>query len=502
MKIIKFCLLLFCLTYLIGCSQVKLKDSWSSNTTKVFNVQNNGLLAETPPPQIIKKLNQQLEQHQPQVQIIFPQPEQILKQTNINIQLEVKDLPIFQDEKSKLGNHVNLILDNEPLKQIYDLTSPVILKDIAPGTHTIRAFAVRPWEESFKNEGAYAQATFSVLTETNNNAPDNNLPLLTYNSPTETYGAEPFLLDFYLTNAPLHSVAQKNPQLRDWMIKATVNGESFYLENWQPIYLKGLNKGENWIQLELVDQEGKSIENVFNNTVRVINYRPETTDILSQIFADKISIEDVKSIIEPTYYIQPVGEPEVIEPSVELEETSSLEKPTISEEATPTEATSVETKTEDEVIPIEKDRESELVPELDSPELVDQTQAESVTIPTPEAIKEAEEKSQIVELAEDNPEESTEISTLIESNPNQETIMITEEDSSGSETVAEVEISRSESVEKTDNEINEIAINLPSAETKTVPNANEENNPAWWKKLLVSLRQKLEDLVKLLPNKA
>ena len=98
---------------------------------------------------------------------------------------------------------MNLIVDNEPFQAIYNIDRPITIKNLAPGSHTIRAFAVTPWGESFKNEGAYAQTTFNVLTETNDNRPDFSRPLLTYNSPTGTYGAEPLLLDFYLTNAPL-----------------------------------------------------------------------------------------------------------------------------------------------------------------------------------------------------------------------------------------------------------------------------------------------------------
>jgi len=88
-----------------------------------------------------------------------------------------------------------------------------------------------PWQESFKNDGAFAETTFHILTKTGKNAPDNNLPLLTYSSPQGIYGAEPILLDFYLSNAPLRlsNTANGDNNLQDWRIRVTVNGESFHL---------------------------------------------------------------------------------------------------------------------------------------------------------------------------------------------------------------------------------------------------------------------------------
>ena len=117
---------------------------------------------------------------------------------------------------------------------------------------------MRPWGESFKNEAAFAQTTFHVFAKTGANAPDPAQPLLTYSEPQGTYGAEPILLDFYLTNAPLHMIAQESSEddLADWRVRCTVNGQSFLFEQWQPIYLKGFKPGQNWVQLTLVDEQG------------------------------------------------------------------------------------------------------------------------------------------------------------------------------------------------------------------------------------------------------
>lgn len=271
-----------------------------------------GKLKEVSPPVVITELNKSLQKYQPQVKIISPKIDQNFDETSIKVQLKVEDYPLFKNEEKQMGNHLHLILDNEPYRPIYNLDQPIILENLTPGTHTLRVFPVKPWHESFKNNGAYAQTTFHILTKSEDNNPDPNLPLLTYSRPTGTYGAEPIMLDFYLTNTPLHLVAQENPQdqVKDWRIKVTINGQTFLLDSWQPIYLTGFNKGNNWVKLEYIDESGNEVKNVFNNTVRLINYQPNGQDTLSQMLRGDVTLEQVKDIVDPSY-IAPVIQPEI-----------------------------------------------------------------------------------------------------------------------------------------------------------------------------------------------
>lgn len=271
-----------------------------------------GKLKEVSPPVVITELNKSLQKYQPQVKIISPKIDQNFDETSIKVQLKVEDYPLFKNEEKQMGNHLHLILDNEPYRSIYNLDQPIILENLTPGTHTLRVFPVKPWHESFKNNGAYAQTTFHILTKSEDNNPDPNLPLLTYSRPTGTYGAEPIMLDFYLTNTPLHLVAQENPQdqVTDWRIKVTINGQTFLLDSWQPIYLTGFNKGNNWVKLEYIDESGNEVKNVFNNTVRLINYQPNGQDTLSQMLRGDVTLEQVKDIVDPSY-IAPVIQPEI-----------------------------------------------------------------------------------------------------------------------------------------------------------------------------------------------
>ena len=322
----------------------------------------SGTFSETAPPNVIQALRPSLEGYQPQVSILSPQVDEILQDNIVKVKLQVKDLPIFKDPQWQLGPHLHLILDNQPYIAVYDVNQPVVLSDLSPGTHTLRVFASRPWHESFKNEGAYTQTTFHVLTKTEENNPDSKLPLLTYSRPNGGYGAEPIMLDFYLTNAPLHSLAETNPEdtMSNWRIRSTVNGESFILDRWQPIYLKGFKPGKTWVKLEFLDNQGQPVKNAFNTSIRLINYQPNGQDTLSKIVRGELTADEVRGIVDPTYTAkipateatptpatkaekQPIPEvkvPEVKVPEVKVPEVKVPEVKV--PEFTPTPATKVE----------------------------------------------------------------------------------------------------------------------------------------------------------------
>ncbi|MDF5714059.1 MAG: hypothetical protein PUP93_09215 [Rhizonema sp. NSF051] len=304
-------------------------------------VQLSKQISEVSPPAAIQELRQALEVYQPQVTIVTPKSDEVLQDNTVNVSFLVKDLPIFKESQLDIGPHLHVILDNEPYTAIYDLNQPLVLPELSPGTHTLRVFASHPWNESFKNEGAYAETTFHIFTKTDDNHPNPAKPLLTYNSPQGRYGSEPILLDFYLTQAPLHIVAQDNPkdEIADWRIRCTINGESFVLDRWQAVYLKGFKPGKNWVKLEFLDEQGNPVKNVFNSTVRLITYEPKGRDTLSKIVRGEISIDKIRGIVDPNYTAKtPNIEPTPTStPSFEkLPETQPLEEKLPTVEPTPT----------------------------------------------------------------------------------------------------------------------------------------------------------------------
>jgi len=354
---------------LVGCGD-SLRDSSASrietpqigNTNGASKTQLSGSLSEVAPPPVLQQLSQSLEDYQPQVAIASPRADEVIQDTTVSVQFQVQDLPIFKDPDLGLGPHLHVILDNEPYKAIYDLEQPLVFEDVAPGTHTLRVFASRPWHESFKNEGAYAQTTFHIFTKTTDNNPNPALPLLTYSRPTGSYGAEPIMLDFYLTNAPLHIVAQENPddEIADWRIRVTVNGQSFVLDRWQPIYLKGFKPGKNWVQLEFLDEQGNPVKNVFNDTVRLINYDPKGKDTLAKLVRGELSAEAARGIVPNAKVIPtPIPSPAITPTPIPSPEPLVPEEPELTPEpdtsATPSELpTEAEATTPaDELVPAE-----------------------------------------------------------------------------------------------------------------------------------------------------
>ncbi|NET24287.1 hypothetical protein [Okeania sp. SIO1I7] len=374
---------------LVSCSdrfselpQLSAEKAVTTSSSKIFEVS---------PPEIIQQLRQAIDIYKPQVTIQSPQPEQIFEDNTITVQLQVKDLPIFKSELD-LGLYVEVILDNKPYKKIYDLNQPLILSDLEPGTHTLKVFACRPWDESFKNEGAYAQTTFHIFTKTTNNNPAPSLPLLTYNSPLGEYGAEPILLDYYLTNAPSHLVAQEDPEdeIVDWRIRVTVNGTSFITDQWQSIYLQGFHPGKNWIELEYIDDEGNALNEIYNSTIGLISYEPGGQDTLSKIIAGEISLKEVYSIVDPEYIyeetqleVTPELEIEDI-PATELEEVEPIEDVTTEVEEIEVEETLIAPEIED--IPATKLEEIEAEETLITPEVEDIPTTESEEIEAEETL--------------------------------------------------------------------------------------------------------------------
>lgn len=259
-----------------------------------------GAIAEVSAPDTIQKLNRLFDRYEPQLKILSPQADQLIADTNVSVKLEVKDLPIFKDAQFGLGSHVQVLLDNQTVKSTYDLSQPLMFEDLSVGTHTLRAFVVRPWNESFKNEGAYAQATFHVYSKTGENTPSPQVPLLSYGYPLDQVGTEPVLLDFQLHNAPLHLAAIADENLTDWRIQVSLNEDSFLIDQWQPIYLKGLKPGKNLVKLELLDAKGAPILNQFNSTAKLINYQPGAKDSLSRLFRNE-AIAGIEAIVDPNY---------------------------------------------------------------------------------------------------------------------------------------------------------------------------------------------------------
>ena len=162
---------------------------------------------------------------------------------------------------SAKGQHIHLILNNEPYSAHYE---PEIKKELEEGSYVALAFISRSYHESIKNPEAYVLRSFTVGEAEENNT-DLTAPHMFYSRPKGTYNgddAKKVMLDFYLANTDLSADGNK--------VKASINGEEFMIDSWKPHFIEGMPMGTNTVKLELLDAEGNLVVSPFNPVVRTI----------------------------------------------------------------------------------------------------------------------------------------------------------------------------------------------------------------------------------------
>lgn len=157
------------------------------------------------------------------------------------------------------GQHIHLIIDNEPYAAKYAASFDY---DVADGDHYLLAFLSRSYHESIKHASAAKVAMISVKDKAIKTQKEVTEPMLFYSRPKGTYtgkDTENVMLDFYLANVTLGA---------DYKVKAEVGGETFMIDTWKPFYLQGLPMGENTVTLTLVDAQGNAVDTPLNPVSR------------------------------------------------------------------------------------------------------------------------------------------------------------------------------------------------------------------------------------------
>ena len=94
-------------------------------------------------------------------------------------------------------------------------------------------------------------------------------PLLTYSRPKGEYkgaDADPIMIDFWLSNAKLRGDGG------DYRVRYFIdNDEARFIDKWEPTWLSGWTNGKHTVRLELLDKDGKPVDNGgYNTTTREI----------------------------------------------------------------------------------------------------------------------------------------------------------------------------------------------------------------------------------------
>lgn len=167
---------------------------------------------------------------------------------------------------SREGQHIHLIVDNEPYAALYS-TDSFKIGGLAEGAHTIRAFPSRSWHESIKTPGVFVAQTFFVGSKTDERPIAIDAPLLTYSRPKGEYAGEDatrILLDFYISNAELGPDKHK--------VVATIDGTvTDTLTEWVPYFIEGLTTGEHTVKLQLIGPDGQPVAGAWNVVERRIS---------------------------------------------------------------------------------------------------------------------------------------------------------------------------------------------------------------------------------------
>lgn len=163
---------------------------------------------------------------------------------------------------SNKGQHIHLILNNQPYDAVYETTYQ---KELEPGHYVELSFLSRSYHMSLKHPEAYVLRQFTV----GNAQPENidlNAPHMFYSRPKGTYTgpqeANNVMLDFYLVNTDLSEDGKK--------VRATINGQEFMITEWRPYVIEGLPMGEATIKLELLDENNNLVQSPFNPVTRTI----------------------------------------------------------------------------------------------------------------------------------------------------------------------------------------------------------------------------------------
>lgn len=284
----------------------------TNNSSNASNTANSSPAAQTltvvATPQRIKDLmasRGEQDNAQPTLKIVQPAANSTVNGSTVKVKLEIsgdlKGYTPHMDEATKTGNHIHVILDNQPYEAYYNIDREFELRNVADGEHTLRVFPSRPWHESYKNQGAFQMVKFTVknggadvnkpattnsgqqMSNTNAaptpegkdmqnstaGAVDATKPLLTYSRPKGEYkgaDADPIMIDFWLANAQLKGEGG------NYRVRYTIDGGTpQYIDKWAPIWLAGWTSGKHTIKLELVDDDGNVIDNGgYNSTTREI----------------------------------------------------------------------------------------------------------------------------------------------------------------------------------------------------------------------------------------
>lgn len=200
----------------------------------------------------------------PTIRLTTPAADATVESDELTVGYEIENYEVGED----VGQHVHVILDDQPYKADYSPTGSVSFSagELTPGTHMMTVFLSREMHLSLKNPEASDHVIFHV-GEASDAGFEAGAPTLVYSRPKGDYAgeaAEHVMLDFYLFDVALGPDGHR--------VRATVDGgPAMMIDSWGPrIVLTAPTPGEHTVRLELLDAEGNPVPGPTNDTSRTI----------------------------------------------------------------------------------------------------------------------------------------------------------------------------------------------------------------------------------------
>jgi hypothetical protein len=209
----------------------------------------------------------------------------VLDDNNVSVVVDVENYELgIQTEtprakeiaNSAKGQHIHIILDNDPYFADYEAGVPFDIGVLDEGPHTLIVFPSRSYHESVKSKDSVDIVNFYVGKEEGEFMLDESKPTIIYSRPKGKYegkDAEKIMLDFYVINIKLGDGYQTKYTIRKNEPDAIEH--TITMTKWKPAFVIGLDSGEYIITLQLLDGEGNLVDGPFNNTERKITVSTE-----------------------------------------------------------------------------------------------------------------------------------------------------------------------------------------------------------------------------------
>jgi hypothetical protein len=314
-----------------GCTSGTSARGSRSEPSPVTSSKPSGQLQEVAPPGAVQQVRERLNDRAPQIEVLSPANDSTLPAGPWTLKLKVQDWPLYEDETNGLGPHLVVQLDDQPPRRISSAAEAqgLSMPELSPGSHRLTVFAARPWGEVVKAPGASQQLRLHRVARNPSQLPASGSPQLIAASPSDLQHNEPVLIDWLLIDAPLQHLRDDDAR---WRLRVSVNGDSFLVDRQTPLWLKGLKRGSNAVQLELLDGRGDPLNPPFNSVVRevVIDSSPrpswQQASLSAQGLAALSGSPEPEPVEPPAAEIQTKG-PEAAPPQAAPPEASEPERP-------------------------------------------------------------------------------------------------------------------------------------------------------------------------------